>query len=104
MSETTPPAPDTVIAALRTHAAELRQAGIRHVGLFGSIARGEASPDSDIDLVAELDPDTRIGLFRLAGLERRLSELLGRQVDLLPEPIEQARLRANIERDRRVAF
>jgi predicted nucleotidyltransferase len=104
MSASTPLTPDAVIAALRAHAAELRQAGIRHVGLFGSLARGEAGPESDVDLVAELDPEARIGLFRLVGLERRLTELLGRNVDLLPEPIEQPRLRANVDRDRRGAF
>jgi predicted nucleotidyltransferase len=51
-----------------------------------------------------LDPDARIGLFALAALERRLSELLGRPVDLLPEPVEKPRLRINIERDRVRAF
>jgi predicted nucleotidyltransferase len=95
---------EQVIATLREHAAELRQAGIRHVGLFGSLARGEAGPASDVDLVVELDPAARIGLIRLAGLERRLAEILGRAVDLLPEPIEQPRIRANVDRDRRRAF
>ena len=104
MTASSPLTPDAVIAVLRVHAAELRQAGIRHVGLFGSLARGEAGADSDIDLVAELDPNARVGLFRLVGLEQRLAEILGRSVDLLPEPIEQPRLRANVERDRRSAF
>jgi UTP:GlnB (protein PII) uridylyltransferase len=49
------PTAEQVIATLRDHAAELRQAGVRHVSLFGSLARGEASPASDIDLVVELD-------------------------------------------------
>jgi predicted nucleotidyltransferase len=95
---------EAVIATLRAHAAELQRAGIRHVGLFGSLARGEAGPNSDIDLVAELDPDARVGLFRLIGLEQRLAEILGRRVDLLPEPIEHPRIRANLERDRRSVF
>jgi predicted nucleotidyltransferase len=84
---------EQVIATLRDHAAELRQAGIRDVGLFGSLARGEASPASDGDLVVELDPAARIGMIRLAGTERRLAKILGCAVDLLPEPIEQ-RIRA----------
>jgi uncharacterized protein len=99
-----PLTPDAVIAALRAHAAELQRAGVRHLGLFGSLARGEAAAHSDVDLVAELDPDARIGLFGLVGLERRLAEILGCNVDLLPEPIEQPRLRANVVRDRRSAF
>jgi len=93
-----------VIATLLAHQAELRRAGIRHLSLFGSVARGEAEPGSDVDLVVELDPQARIGLFALGALERRLTELIGRPVDLLPEPIEKPRLRAKIERDRRRAF
>jgi predicted nucleotidyltransferase len=95
---------DRVIAALRAHEAELRRAGIRHVSLFGSVARGDAASDSDVDLAAEFDPAARMDLFRLTELEHRLGEILGRRVDLLPEPVEKPRLRANLERDRRRAF
>jgi predicted nucleotidyltransferase len=105
MSITTQPdLAEHVIATLRANEAELRRAGIRHLSLFGSVARGEAEPESDVDLAVELDPEARIGLFALGALERRLAELVGRPVDLLPEPVEKPRLRANIERDRRRAF
>lgn len=57
-----------------------------------------------MDAAIELDPDARIGLFRLIALERRIAELLDRRVDLLPEPAEKPRLQANIDRDRRLAF
>lgn len=100
---TTDPA-ERVTVTLRAHEAELRAAGIRHLSLFGSVARGDDGADSDVDLAAELDPEARIGLFALAALERRLSDLIGRSVDLLPEPIEKSHLRVNIERDRRRAF
>jgi len=95
---------DRVIATLRAHEAELRRAGIRHLSLFGSVARGDAEATSDVDLAAELDPDARIGLFALGALERRLANLLGRKVDLLPEPVEKPRLQGKIDRDRRRAF
>jgi uncharacterized protein len=101
---TTPELAEQVIATLRAHEAELRQAGIRRLCLFGSVARGDAEADSDVDLAAELDPEAGIGLFALGALERRLAELVGRKVDLLPEPVEKPRLRANIDRDRRRAF
>ena len=104
MSATDKLTPEAVIITLRKHAAELQRAGIRHLGMFGSVSRGEAGPESDIDLVAELDPAARIGLFRLVALERRLAEILGHGVDLVPEPIEQPLLRANVEQDRRRAF
>jgi predicted nucleotidyltransferase len=95
---------EQVIATLRAHEPELRQAGIRRLSLFGSVARGDAEADSDVDLVVELDPAAQIGLFALGALERRLADLVGRKVDLLPEPVEKQRLRANIDRDRRRAF
>jgi hypothetical protein len=95
---------ETIVARLRAQADELRRAGIRHLSLFGSAARGEAGPESDIDLAAELDPEAHIGLIRLAGIENRLGQILGRKVDLLPEPVIKPRLRANIDRDRRRVF
>ena len=95
---------DAVISKLRAHEAELRAAGIRHLSLFGSVARGEAEAGSDIDLAAEVDRDAHLGLFGLAALERRLSEILGRKVDLLSEPVEKQRQQRNIDRDRRRAF
>jgi predicted nucleotidyltransferase len=104
MGTTAPDLADDVIAKLRAHQPELRQAGIRRLSLFGSVARGDAEPDSDVDLAAELDPKAGIGLFALEALERRLAELIGRNVDLLPEPVETQRLRASIDRDRRRAF
>jgi len=57
-----------------------------------------------VDLAAEFDPEARIGLFAPGDLDRRLSDLLGRRVDLLPEPTEKPRPRATIEWDRRRAF
>lgn len=83
---------------------ELRQAGVLRLSLFGSVARGEAQTESDVDLCAELDPRAHVGLFRLTALERRLSEILGRKVDLLPETVERPGLQGGIDRDRRRAF
>ena len=95
---------ERVIATLRAHEAELRQAGLRSVSLFGSVARGETETDSDIDLAAEFDPAARMDLLQLTALERRIAELLGSPVDLLPEPAEKSRLQDQINRDRLRAF
>ena len=95
---------ELVIATLRMHEAELRQAGLRSLSLFGSVARGETETDSDIDLAAEFDPAARMDLLKLTALERRIAELLGSPVDLLPEPVEKRRLQDQINRDRRRAF
>ena len=85
-----------MIASLRAHEAELRRAGIRRLSLFGSVARGDAEPGSDVDLAAEFDPAVRMDLFRLAALERRIAEMLGCVWIVLPEPVEKPRLRANM--------
>lgn len=55
---------------------------IRRLSLFGSVLRGDSTPDSDIDFLVEFDPDHIPGLIRLAGMEIELSEILGRKVDL----------------------
>jgi predicted nucleotidyltransferase len=93
-----------VIATLRAREAELRAAGIRRLAPFGSVARGESRPDSDIDLVAELDPAARMDLIRLVGLEQQLGDLFGREVKILTQPIRKPRLRAEVERDSVRAF
>lgn len=93
-----------VIATLRAHEMELREAGIRRLALFGSVARGDAEAHSDVDLVAEFDPAASMDLIRLVGLERRIGATLGRTVEILPEPVENSRLRRNVERDRLIAF
>ena len=102
--DTAPMTATDVITTLRAHGPALRAAGIRSLYLFGSVARGEARPDSDIDLLAEFDPSAKIDLIRLVGLERELGNLLGRSVQILPEPISKPRLRAEVERDRVRAF
>lgn len=53
--------------------------------LFGSFARGEATPDSDVDILVEFDHSSPIGLFAYARMWRELEERLGRQVDLVEE-------------------
>jgi len=55
---------------------------IRKLALFGSALREDFRPDSDVDLLVEFEPNARVGLIRLAGMELDLGELLGRKVDL----------------------
>lgn len=56
---------------------------IRRLALFGSTLRGDARPDSDVDLLVEFEPGREPGLLGLAGIEAALSRLLGdRPVDL----------------------
>ena len=55
---------------------------IRRLSLFGSVLRDDFTPDSDVDVLIEFEPGHVIGLIRLSGVERELSELVGRKVDL----------------------
>lgn len=60
-----------------------RRHHIRRLSLFGSVLKGTARPDSDIDLLVEFAPGKEPGLLGLAGMESELSQLLGgRKVDL----------------------
>ena len=55
---------------------------VRRLSLFGSVLREDFSPDSDVDILVEFEPGTRIGLIRLSGLEIELGKIVGRKVDL----------------------
>ena len=68
-----------VLQILRAHEPELRAAGIVHLRLFGSVARGEQRPDSDVDLMAEFDRTKQLGIFGVVGIKLQLEELLGRR-------------------------
>jgi predicted nucleotidyltransferase len=59
----------------------LRRYGVKRVGLFGSCVRGEMTPDSDIDILVEIDSD--ISLLDFVGLKLELEEVLNRKVDLV---------------------
>jgi hypothetical protein len=74
---------DEALALLRAHMDELRTLGVLEISIFGSVARGEAGPDSDVDVLVELGPG--IGLFRFVDNRYRLSEILGRPVDMATE-------------------
>jgi len=58
-----------------------RENHIRRLALFGSVLRDDFTPESDIDVLVEFEPGTRIGL-RFFRLERELSSIMGRRVDL----------------------
>jgi len=73
-----------IIAKLREHESELRAAGIVRLSLFGSVARGEATAESDVDLMAEFDSRREYSLLDRVRLERRLADMLGVKVDLTP--------------------
>ncbi|MBV9757553.1 MAG: nucleotidyltransferase family protein [Alphaproteobacteria bacterium] len=95
---------ETVIATLRAHEAELRAAGIVGLALFGSAVRSEAGPDSDIDLLADFDRGRQLSLLDVIGIEDRLSDLLGRRVDLIEAGTLKPRVRRTVHHEAVRAF
>jgi uncharacterized protein len=90
-----------VISKLRQHEAELRAAGLVHVRIFGSTARDESSPRSDVDLLVDLDPARRHTLVSLGGLQSRIAEILSVPVDLsapewMREPVRTRALEESV--------
>lgn len=100
---------DQVIAKLREHEAELRAVGAEHMSIFGSVARGEATAESDLDIIVTLSEPVILSGFgyfsALAILQERISEITGfEHVDVIAGPIAKERMRQAIERDRAIAF
>ena len=88
-----------IIETLRSYQRELQAAGIAHLRIFGSVARGESSSASDIDLLADFDQSKRLTLVTIGSLQSLLTRILGVNVDLsssewLREPV---RSKANHE-------
>jgi predicted nucleotidyltransferase len=67
---------------LAEHVPELRQRGLRHLAVFGSVARGEDRPDSDVDIAVEVEEGRSFSLFKMEDTRLALQDVLGRPVDL----------------------
>jgi predicted nucleotidyltransferase len=95
---------EEVISKLQAHEPELKAAGIVRLAVFGSVARGDNSPESDVDLLADFDKTKRYTLLTMGRLENRLSDLLGRRVDLSsPEWLKES-VKSQALREAVVAF
>ncbi len=73
---------DAAITCLRELRPGLEAKGVRHAYLFGSVARGDAVQESDIDIILDLDPERHIGLFAFEAIQQFLESQLGQNVDL----------------------
>ena len=81
-----------------------RRYRVRELSFFGSAARGEMRPDSDIDLLVEFLPDSEIDLVEYAGLMLELSHLLGRKVDLVSKNGLKPLIRASVIEEARLLY
>src|SRR5208337_1300764 len=95
---------DQIISRLKAHEQELRAAGIVHLRVFGSVARGQASSRSDVDLLAEFDKSKHLTLVGVGSLQNRLANILGVDVDLSSEDWMRDPVRAKAISEAVLAF
>jgi len=74
---------EDALLTLRRHESDLRARGVRRAALFGSVARGENRPDSDIDIMIEIEPEADIGVFEYAEIKEYIASLFDGPVDVV---------------------
>ncbi len=93
-----------VLRTLQKSRAELEARGVRHLAAFGSVARMEDRPDSDLDVVVDIDPERHFDIFDLAGIGGAIEGAVGIRVDLLEHRSLKDRLREDVEKELIFAF
>lgn len=81
-----------------------RRHRVTRLEAFGSVLRDDFGSDSDVDLLVEFDREAQVGLLALSRLQRELSALLGRKVDLVPREGLKAPLRDSVLGSARVIY
>ncbi|RBP16867.1 hypothetical protein DFR50_104145 [Roseiarcus fermentans] len=95
---------DEIIKTLQAREGDLRARGVTHAALFGSVARGEQRPDSDIDILVDLDPDIVATMFDYAGVKDYVASLFHTSVDVIDRDALKPRLRRRVATDAIYAF
>jgi hypothetical protein len=72
-----------ILQTLRGSEAALRALGVRRAALFGSVARGDDGPESDIDILVEIDPDAHLTVFDYVGVKQYIAALFASPVDVV---------------------
>jgi uncharacterized protein len=93
-----------IISKLRENEAALRAQGVRHAALFGSRARGDNRPDSDIDILIEIAPDAPVGLFEYVAITQYLADLFPVRVEVADRSTLKPLVRPSAEREAVYAF
>jgi predicted nucleotidyltransferase len=95
---------DDILRTLKAAEADLRAQGVEHAALFGSIARGEDRPDSDIDIIVDLDPAMVTTVFDYVGIKDFIAALFDRRVDVVNREGLKALVRPSATADAVYAF
>jgi hypothetical protein len=98
------PVISSVLKTLRAHRADLERMGVVHAAIFGSVARGEAASNSDVDILVEIDPAAVDTLFGYAEIQQAIEEWIGRPIDVARKDRLRPGVAAEAERDQIVAF
>lgn len=95
---------DDILRTLKIHESELRRMGVEHIALFGSWARQEERPESDIDILIDCNTKTPIDLFAYAGLKNHITSFFDRSVDVVDRAALKKRLKGAVEKEAIYAF
>ena len=95
---------DEILARLREFEPALRERGIAHAALFGSAARGDNGPDSDIDIMLEFAPDSHVGVWEYVGIKEYVASLFDRPVDVVDRDGLKRYVRPSAEAEAIYAF
>ena len=95
---------DEIIGKLKEREADLRAQGVAHAALFGSVARGDNRPDSDIDIMVELDPAARVTMFDYVAIKEYIEAMFSQPVDVVNRDGLKPRVRPKAAADAIYAF
>ena len=95
---------ESVRQRLAAEEPELRRRGVRHLAVFGSVARGDDRPDSDVDVAAEIEAGRSFSLIRMEETRLLLEDALRRRVDLGEVDSFRPHVRASFEHERVAIF
>ncbi len=95
---------DSIIEKLKSAEVALRARGVDHAALFGSVARGEAGPASDIDIMVDIAPDAELDMFAYVGIVHMIEDLFAGPVDVSDRAALKSFVRPGAERDAVYAF
>jgi len=96
---TAPPDRDRILRLLRGREAEIRARGVTRLALVGSLARGDATAESDVDVLVDIEPKRKFSLIDLASLQGFLGDVLGRSTQVLIRDDLKPDFRREVERD-----